>query len=163
MPFIKGKKPWNYGIKIDKKKYPNIGNQKPHSKEAKEKISKANKGCEPNAGSFKKGQNVGANNCNYVDGTSSVYKLIRRMPEYKQWRSNCFERDNWTCQTCNIRGVYLTVHHIKSFARIVRDNDLNTTQDGRECDELWDEENGVTLCEDCHKLTDNYGGKNKLD
>lgn len=31
----------------------------------------------------------------------------------------------------------------------------------RKCIELWDIENGITLCESCHKLTDNYAGKNK--
>lgn len=32
------------------------------------------------------------------------------------------------------------------------------------CDELWDVNNGITLCRDCHKTTDNYGGKaNKIN
>lgn len=88
-----------------------------------------------------------------------IDKKIRLLSKYKQWRSNCFERDNWTCQTCGKRGVYLTVHHIKSFVSILRENNILTTHDADKCIMLWDIENGVTLCEECHKLTDNYKGR----
>lgn len=69
---------------------------------------------------------------------------------YYQWRSDVFERDNWTCQTCGIKGVKLHPHHIYSWARF---KDLRYVL-----------ENGVTLCEKCHSLTDNYKckkGKNE--
>jgi 5-methylcytosine-specific restriction endonuclease McrA len=96
---------------------------------------------------------------NWKGGISKIDKSIRQMPEYKQWRSDCFERDNWTCQTCNIRGVYLTVHHIKSFVSILKEYKLKSTLEAIDCKELWDINNGVTLCENCHSLTDNYKGR----
>ncbi|MFA6925182.1 MAG: HNH endonuclease [Bacteroidales bacterium] len=68
-----------------------------------------------------------------------------RDKKYLQWRSNIFQRDNWTCRTCGITGCYLEVHHIKSWAKYP---------------ELrYDVENGITLCKECHKLTNNYKNK----
>ena len=66
-------------------------------------------------------------------------------PEYKQWRMNVYLRDNFTCQYCGIKGVYLEAHHIK---RWVDYPELR-----------YDINNGVTLCKECHKLANNYRGK----
>lgn len=69
--------------------------------------------------------------------TKRYYHL--RDCKYKEWRSKVFERDNWTCQTCGKRGVYLEPHHIKGWAKYP---------------ELrYEVENGVALCIECHKLT----------
>jgi len=69
--------------------------------------------------------------------------------ENREWRAKVFERDNWTCQTCHTRGVYLEAHHVKSWANFPEFRFIL--------------ENGVTLCRECHKLTDNYKfkGRNK--
>ena len=94
-------------------------------------------------------------------GISKIDKLCRRMFEYKQWRSDIFQRDNWTCQTCGAKGCYLTAHHIKSFCKIIKENNIKNIVEARNCLELWNINNGVTLCEECHKLTDNYKGRQK--
>ena len=73
------------------------------------------------------------------------YIHLCKSPEYKKWRSDVFTRDNWTCQTCGIRGISLEAHHIKGWARFPKFR--------------YDINNGVTLCRECHKLTDNYKGK----
>jgi len=74
-------------------------------------------------------------------------KLLRNRIESHKWRIAVFTRDNWTCQACRARGVYIEAHHIKSWAK---HPELRTILD-----------NGVTLCKPCHKLTDNYAGKTK--
>lgn len=61
----------------------------------------------------------------------------RRYPEYYEWRRNVFERDDFTCQICGLRGGRLAAHHIQGFAKYP---DLRT-----------EVSNGITLCADCHK------------
>ena len=96
---------------------------------------------------------------NWKGGISKIDKLCRGMREYSEWRSDVFTRDNWTCQTCGITGVYVTGHHKKGFMAILKENNIKTVNQARKCQQLWDRNNGVTLCEECHKLTDNYKGR----
>lgn len=58
--------------------------------------------------------------------------------EVSKWRSYVFERDNYTCQCCGSRGGgKLNAHHLDGY---------HWCTEGR-----VDVNNGVTLCEDCHK------------
>ena len=89
-----------------------------------------------------------------------LHRRIRALSEYMQWRSDVFQRDNWTCQTCNLhsgcgKAVILEAHHKKSFAEIIEENSITDVIQAQMCKELWDIDNGVTLCFDCHKLTFN--------
>ena len=90
----------------------------------------------------------GENHPFWKGGTSKGYgKGYRDNLAYKEWRTSVFERDEYTCKNCGITGVYITAHHIKSFARFPELRlDLN---------------NGITLCEPCHSKTDNYKGRGK--
>jgi len=89
----------------------------------------------------------GKNNPMWKGGITPINAIIRGSSKYKQWRKAIFERDNYTCQECNERGGRLNADHIKSFAHYP---------------ELrFELSNGRTLCIDCHKKTENYGGKSK--
>lgn len=110
---------------------------------------------------FKRGQNSLEKHPMWKGGISKIDKKVRNMPEYLSWRTKVFERDNWTCQTCRSRG-YVTAHHIKSFVSILRENSINLIEEARLCEELWDINNGVALCEECHTLTDNYKRRYKV-
>lgn len=72
-------------------------------------------------------------------------KLIRKSIPYQEWRKAVFARDNYTCQHCGIRGVYLHADHIKRFADYPELR-LELT-------------NGRTLCADCHRKTPTWGGR----
>mgnify|MGYP001617291211 CR=1 FL=1 len=118
---------------------------KKHTEEHKKKIGLAIKGKKWTQES--KNKISGSNSYIWKGGRSRGYKTGYYSTEYKQWRISVFERDSYKCQGCGEVGGYLTAHHIKSFAHYPELRlDIN---------------NGVTLCEDCHKLTDNYKGRNK--
>ena len=78
-------------------------------------------------------------------GVTKEHDLIRRGLEYKRWRTSVFERDNYTCVNCGVRGGKLQADHIKPFSIY---KELR-----------FDINNGRTLCFKCHKETDTYGGK----
>ena len=89
---------------------------------------------------------------NWRGGTTPLQQGIRTSFEYKIWRSAVYERDNWTCQTCGIRGSILQAHHIKPLSVLVKEYNIKSKGDAILCSNIWDIDNGVTLCVDCHKL-----------
>lgn len=56
---------------------------------------------------------------------------------YGEWRTSVFERDDYTCQMCGVRGGDLESHHILP----VRDYP----------EFVITENNGITLCRSCHR------------
>lgn len=99
-------------------------------------------------------------NCNFWKGGISILsKRIRRLPEYSIWRNKVFERDNYICKRCGKNKCILHPHHKKSFSDILKNCKIKSVDEAISCKDLWDVLNGVTLCKECHKLTDNYGNK----
>ena len=93
----------------------------------------------------------GNNHYNWKGGLSSDNEMFRKSLEYKNWRTEVFKRDNYTCQCCGVRGGKLNVHHKYNFADYP--------------DLRFDMDNGVTLCENCHiskvdSFHHRYGTKN---
>jgi len=89
-------------------------------------------------------------------GITPLRVKISCLNEYKSWRTKVFERDLYTCQECGQVGGSLQVHHIKSYSIIRQENNITSVDDALICDELWDVDNGQTLCINCHKKTNNY-------
>lgn len=118
-----------------------------HSKEWKEIMSKKMKGrVSPMKGKkWKDGQEE-----RFLESMKKTYDEKGRkgyencyhptgLKKYKEWRMAVFMRDNFTCQFCGARGVYLNAHHIRSWVKYKKLR--------------YVVENGVTLCEECHRLT----------
>ena len=124
-----GKPSWNKGIKL--------------STEHIKKLRSSHKGYTP----WNKGKPAywakGKLNVNWKDGVTSKNEQLRKSIEYKRWRQEIFERDNYTCQSCGKRGgINLNANHKKPWSLFPELRfDLN---------------NGETLCVPCHKLTSSY-------
>ena len=69
-------------------------------------------------------------------GRSSKNSICRNSKEYREWRTEVYERDDYTCQKCGKRGGALIAHHIDGYAN---NEELRT--------EL---SNGITLCKKHH-------------
>jgi len=102
---------------------------------------------------------LGKKGNNWQGGITKVATSIRNSARYKKWRDAIFLRDDYTCQKCKKRGVYLEAHHKKSFSFLLKKYIITNNKEAIECKELWNLDNGKTLCLDCHKLTNNYKQK----
>ena len=58
------------------------------------------------------------------------------IPGYCLWVKSVFDRDDHTCQSCNVRGGKLEAHHIAGWST--------------HKSERFNVDNGVTLCKPCH-------------
>ncbi len=108
----------------------------------------------------------GAENENWKGGkASSLQELrskVRMLNEYKTWHSTILRRDGWKCVLCS-HDRNLEVDHIVSFKKIVTKYAITDTVMALACAELWDLDNGRTLCGPCHKKTPNYGRKKQTE
>jgi len=100
----------------------------------------------------------GEKNIWWRGGKSTLERRIMNMFEHKLWRHDVLHRDKYACRNCGDKRKVET-HHIKAFKKIMQDNKITTTDEARECLELWNVNNGLTLCRKCHTKTDNYGNK----
>ena len=102
---------------------------------------------------------------NWKGGITELSAQIKNLPTYSFWRIEIFRRDNFTCQKCHTRReqetpIIIQAHHLNPLSQIIKDFNILTIEDALSCHELWDIENGQTLCKECHKETDTYGYKN---
>ena len=91
----------------------------------------------------------GAKNPWWKGGITPIALQIRHSPKYKLWRTSVFTRDNWTCQKCKQKGIRLRADHIYPFSIILRENNIKNLEDGLSCINLWNLDNGRTLCVPC--------------
>jgi len=133
---------------------------KKHTEETKEKQRKNNKTkllwqrpkYREHMSEAHRGKMTGKKNPSYVDGRTPLVKKVRHCWKYRDWIKAVFKRDNWTCQDCGVRGKKLVAHHKKSFSKIWTENKIETFEQALNCKELWDIDNGKTLCDiPCHK------------
>jgi len=92
---------------------------------------------------------------NWDGGKSKLRNRLWHCWKYRQWHSDIFERDDYTCQECGLRGCKLEAHHIEQLAVIIKRNKIKTYEEAMDCEEIWNINNGLTLCCKCHNKTKN--------
>lgn len=117
---FKGKSPWNKGKKGVMPTPWNKGLKGSHFSPKTE---------------FKKGENLGKKSHRWKGGITP-YDRKERMKFKNEIQKIIFERDNYSCQICGIRGVDLQVDHIQPWAEYI---ELRFSID-----------NCRTLCAKCH-------------
>ncbi len=129
-----------------------------------------------NRGSFR-----GKNNPSYKDGRTDLRDLIRKLPEYNDWRISIYKRDYYSCVECGNK-IFIEAHHYKkTFSDILSEflsyyNQFSPIEDKETLVRLaitwkdfWDINNGTTVCRKCHKYMermlklkgDHHGTKDK--
>ena len=87
--------------------------------------------------------------CHNIKQDRGLSKERTKFNVSKEWsevRTQCFERDDYTCQVCNVRGSQkLECHHVIQW----KDNE----------DKRLELDNLLTVCYDCHKYI--HFGKHK--
>lgn len=76
---------------------------------------------------------------------SKEKQIWKGRSEWKEWREAVFKRDNWICQQCGKTKCILEPHHLQSWAKYPKLR--------------FEISNGQTLCQECHRKTNNYGYK----
>jgi len=133
-----------------RKKISSSNKGKKKSDTARKNMSIARSGKEPwNKGM--KGYNSGSSNPSWKGGVTTLQLRIRHHFKYRQWVSDVFTRDDYTCMVSGVKGGKIEAHHIKSFALILEENNIKTIEDALDCEELWNINNGITLSKEIHK------------
>ena len=106
---------------------------------------------------------------NWKGGITPLRSQIRALLDNEQWRNIIFERDNYICQKCGVRGGRLEAQHIKAFnktfSEFLKEYDQFSPMEDKETlvrlaikyKPFWDINNGITLCKECHRGKKNNG------
>ena len=134
---------------------------KTRSQEMKDKVSKTKKGVKLSTETKNKmkgkipwnkglkGYNSGEKHPCWKGGLNRTeYQKYKCSTKWGEWRKSVFERDDYTCQDCGIKGNqtggYLEPHHIIPMRDLIKNNLI---------DLIYEVSNGKTLCRKCHMLT----------
>lgn len=135
-----GKTAWNKGLPAPWANWEVL-----MTKESRKKMAQSKKG-KPSPQKGKPFYQLrGKNNPQWKGGSGTERHRLRGQVEYKLWRQAVFARDDWTCQTCFIKGGKLEADHIKPWSLYPA---LRYAID-----------NGRTLCISCHRQTDTWGAR----
>src|SRR3990167_5439769 len=117
------------------------------SEETKQKMSKSLMGHSVSKATRERMRNLNKNKfgvnhpCWTDEKKHPLYKAIREIFKYKDWRKSIFTRDNFTCVLCGIIKVYIEADHYPiSFISIIKKNEIEDIGGAIKCEQLRSEE-----------------------
>ena len=90
----------------------------------------------------------GENHYRWNGGSSRLNTSIRTMNENRKWMDGVKERDK-ACVRCG-STENLESHHVVPLVELLEKYRIKNRDDARKCAQLWDSNNGITLCRKCH-------------
>jgi hypothetical protein len=85
-------------------------------------------------------------------GLTDLKSKIRASDYHTNWHRLVLKKNGFTCQKCGQKHDDLEAHHKIPFAKILRENNITTLEEAKNCEFLWDIDNGQTLCIKCHLI-----------
>lgn len=99
-------------------------------------------------------QTSGDKNGNWKGGITSLNQNVHHLFEYREWIRDIFKRDDFTCVKCKKRGGNIEADHYPIlFSEILKKYQIKSVEEAIRCSELWNIDNGRTLCLKCHNRT----------
>jgi len=139
-------------LKLGRQKGTNHLDGIPKSEVMKKKVSEKNKlywKSHPEELVLRGLKTRGDKHYNWKGGISALQIVIRTSAHNLNWIKRIMKRDDYECQCCKSIKK-LEVHHKIGLAKLLKDNNIKTLDDARDCKELWNINNGIVLCKKCH-------------
>ena len=88
---------------------------------------------------------------------------IEQMPRYERWKEEVKEKCGKKCQIDEShKNRYTEVHHLTSFYKILKQNNITSIEKALGCRLLWDIDNGIVLCKECHDKMESSQNRQNL-
>lgn len=89
---------------------------------------------------------------------AKLAREIRHLGFYVTWRQEVLKAGNLKCSICGVKRsskITIIAHHIVSLSSILNTYSIQSVEDAKNCEFLWDISNGLSLCKMCHKRVHN--------
>lgn len=122
-----------------------------HKEESKQKTSASHKAwcsANPDKVMARAAKTRAEAHYNWSGGVSKLAQSIRQMTEYRKWADAVRSRDVFCVKCGSVEK--LESHHKRLFSELLQENKITNRMEARQCEALWDINNGETLCQKHH-------------
>ena len=100
--------------------------------------------------------------CQVSKTSARMKKIVRSLAHFTKWQRKVEEKSKGKCMLCglteqqqedlDLESIGLFVHHILPLTLIIDRYHLTNKEEIKKCKKLWDVNNGIVLCDPCHKM-----------